>query len=51
MQITIATNTVQVIGENVTDIIGSLSGVITFIIGIIVAFFVIHFIIDILRNK
>ena len=50
MEIQLATNTVQIIGENVTDLMGSFSGVITLIIGMLVAFFIIGFIIDTIRG-
>ena len=50
MSFTLATNTVEVIGENVTDLIGTFSGVITLIIGMLVAFFVIQFVVDIIKK-
>lgn len=50
MSIPLPTSTVAMIGANVTDLMGSLSGVITFIIGMLVAFFIIQFIIATIRG-
>lgn len=50
MSIPLPTSTVATIGANVTALIGDFSIVITFIIGMLVAFFVIQFVVDIIRG-
>lgn len=51
MNITVPTSTNATIGANVTDIIGSFGGVITLILGIILALFLIEFIVDMVHGK
>ncbi len=51
MNITLATNTVQVIGANVTDLLGSLSGVVTLILGIILGLWIISAIVEMLSKS
>jgi len=50
MDIPLPANTIETISGYVTDIIGDFSVVIVFILGVILAFFVIERIVDILRN-
>lgn len=50
MSFNLPTTTVEDIGANVTQLIGDFSIVITLILGILIAFFVIEFIIDSIRG-
>lgn len=50
MSFPLATNTVEIIGSNVTQLISDFSLVITFILGLLAAFFIIEFIIASIRG-
>jgi len=50
MDITLPENTISTISANVTDLIGDFSVIVTLIIGIILALFVLQVIIDIIRK-
>lgn len=51
MSFPLATNTVEIIGSNVTQLIADFSIVITLILGMLVAFFIIEFIIASIRGS
>lgn len=51
MSFNLPTTTVEEIGSNVSQLIGDFSIVITLILGILVAFFIIEFIIDTIRGE